>query len=93
MCYSRISPSQGGYLSSDTPREQRQYFAYLLRVWQVSSAGQISWRASLEDAETGERIGFADLDALCAYLNKRTSGADSGGLGPIGGQSETDLAF
>jgi len=78
-------------LSPHAPSEQRQYFAYLLRVWQVSSAGQVNWRASLEDSETGARLGFADLHALCAYLNKRIAAGDSGGLESVGGQSGTDL--
>ena len=67
------------------------YFAYLLRIWKVTSAGQASWRASLEDAETGERVGFGDLDALFAYLNKRIAAGNSSGLGSIGSQSGPDL--
>lgn len=39
-------------------------FSYLLRLWR--SDGQ--WRASLEIPETGQRIGFANLEQLFAYL-------------------------
>ena len=38
--------------------------AYLLHVWH--SDGQ--WRASLENLETGKRLGFANLEQLFAYL-------------------------
>ena len=59
-----------------------RYLAYLLRIWQVTDAGKLVWRASLEDAHTGERQGFASLDALVAFLweqmrkNKRTDRLD-----------------
>lgn len=53
-------------------QEQRQYFSYLLRLWQVSSAGSRVWRASLEDPHTGERRGFADLESLFAFLEEQT---------------------
>jgi hypothetical protein len=46
----------------DLPSSHR--FAYLLHLW--SSAGQ--WRASLENLETGKRLGFANLEMLFAYL-------------------------
>ena len=48
--------------------EQRQYYSYLLRLWQVDGAGSPIWRASLEDPRTGERRGFADLESLVAFL-------------------------
>ena len=59
-----------------------RYLAYLLRIWQVTDAGKLVWRASLEDAHTGERQGFASLDALVAFLweqmrkSKRTGRLD-----------------
>jgi len=64
------------HLSLDTPRDRRQYFAYLLRIWQVTNAGQVGWRASLEDAGTGERRGFADLQGLLRFLEELTNSAD-----------------
>jgi hypothetical protein len=42
------------------------YHAYLLRLWHTRPDGR--WRASLEDAQTGERIGFGSLDEVYAYL-------------------------
>ncbi len=52
--------------------EKRGYRAYLVRLWRVMSAGRSVWRASVEDPHTGERRGFADLDALVAFLKNET---------------------
>lgn len=42
--------------------------SYLLRLWRTDGAGSLCWQASLEVPETGERIGFASLEQLFAYL-------------------------
>jgi hypothetical protein len=52
--------------------QPRRYMAYLVRLWQVTSAGRLVWRASLEDPHTGERRGFADLETLFDFLKERT---------------------
>ena len=52
--------------------QERRYLSYLLRLWQIESKGQLVWRASLEDARTGERRGFAGIDALLAFLRDQT---------------------
>lgn len=49
------------------------YFAYMLRLWRAAADGHLAWRASLEDPQTGERLGFADLGALFDYLAQRTA--------------------
>jgi hypothetical protein len=49
-----------------------RYISYLLRLWQVMCEEGPAWRASLEDTRTGERQGFANLDALLDYLIRRT---------------------
>jgi len=46
----------------------RRYESFLLRVWESDQAGELIWRASLESTDTGERLGFADLSSLFAYL-------------------------
>ena len=51
---------------------QHNYLAYLLRLWQVTSDGNLVWRASVESPHTGERHGFADLQALFAFLEEKT---------------------
>jgi hypothetical protein len=56
--------------------EKRTYNAYLLRLWRVNTGCSTVWHASLEDAHTGERTGFADLRGLLAYLEEQTSHAD-----------------
>jgi hypothetical protein len=48
------------------------YLAYLLRLWREKGGGRTRWRASLEDPHTGEKLGFAHLDELVAFLRERT---------------------
>ena len=43
-------------------------FSYLLLLWRTNGAASFNWQASLEIPETGERIGFANLEQLFAYL-------------------------
>ncbi len=50
---------------------QRPYLAYLLRLWQTQDKGELGWRASLENAHTGEKLAFAHLDELVAFLRER----------------------
>jgi hypothetical protein len=52
--------------------EQQRYFAYMLRLWQVSSDGEPIWRASLESPHSGELRGFANLELLFAFLEEQT---------------------
>ena len=55
--------------------QKRRYLSYLLRLWQIESRGRLVWRASLEDARTGERRGFASIDALLIFVRRQTSTA------------------
>jgi hypothetical protein len=50
---------------------QSDYQSYLLRLWRAKE-GEEGWRASLESAQTGERKGFATLDALFDYVRAQT---------------------
>ena len=50
------------------------YRSYLLRLWQVRNGEEAHWRASLQEACTGERHGFAGLEALFEFLRDRTEG-------------------
>ena len=50
--------------------EQPAYYSYLLRLWQEDKQGN-TWRMSLENVQTGERIGYANLDHLFGYLSQR----------------------
>ena len=49
----------------------RPYVAYMLRIWRVEGQAGSTMRASLEDARSGERRSFADLEALCVYLREQ----------------------
>lgn len=42
--------------------------SYLLRLWRAEGGAGFNWQASLENTETGKRIGFANLEQLFAYL-------------------------
>ncbi len=42
--------------------------SYLLRIWQTGEPDLFNWRFSLENPETGKRIGFASLEELFLYL-------------------------
>ena len=52
--------------------QKRRYLAYLLRLWPEWSGGRPLWRASLERPQAGERLGFASLVHLFAYLENET---------------------
>jgi len=41
-------------------------------MWQVRRDEALVWQASLENVRTGERVGFATVEALVAYLRKQT---------------------
>lgn len=58
--------------------ERRRYVSYLLRLWQAQDEGELAWRASLESAHTGERLGFASLADLHAFLDRETAGPKEG---------------
>jgi hypothetical protein len=58
----------------------REYVAFLLRLWNAHPAGKPGdWRASLEDPHSGERKGFASLEALFGYLGQLTNGMTGAG--------------
>jgi hypothetical protein len=50
--------------------EEEGYLAYLLRLWPVRNGETMLWRASLESPYSGERHGFADLEAVLTFLKQ-----------------------
>jgi hypothetical protein len=56
--------------------EREHYLAYMLRLWRIGEDGK-TWRASLENAHTGARQGFANLNALLAFLEEKTDQVSS----------------
>jgi hypothetical protein len=73
-------------------KRPHQHPAYLLRLWPVHSQEQTIWRASLENAHTGEVLGFATLAQLTAFLEAQTTALVEGQTTPmrnLPGRSET----
>jgi hypothetical protein len=44
------------------------YRSYLLRLWAADEQGQRVWRASLQNARTGEQLCFSTLERLFTFL-------------------------
>ena len=53
-------------------KHQTTSLSYLLRLWPAGVAHQQVWRASLEDVQSGERRGFANLEQLFVFLMEQT---------------------
>ena len=54
-----------------TQNKTPQYRSYLLRCWETCTERPnrpATWRFSLQDSETEQTYGFADLAALVRYL-------------------------
>ena len=56
-------------------KEEQRYRSYLVRLWQTESSSEWIWRASTENAHTGERRGFARLELLFQFLEEEAGGA------------------
>jgi hypothetical protein len=69
--------SQGGKRT----RERPDYAAYLLRLWRETGRETAQWRASLQNPHTGERVGFASLGELFAFLEEETGSSSPGSAG------------
>ena len=52
-----------------------RYQSYLLRVWREGGNGP--WRATLEDAHSGERRAFANLSRLFDFLEQQTDAVET----------------
>ena len=63
-------------------RDPRRHVSYLLRLWQAQTEGVVVWRASLQSADTGERMGFATLVALLSFLEQKCGAVDSAKANP-----------
>ena len=59
-------------------RELPPYVSYLLLLWQETGGETSCWRASLQDPQTGQRVGFADLENLFSFLRRKTGGSPDG---------------
>jgi hypothetical protein len=72
---SGLGDPKGLLLEIAMTTQEPRYLAYMLRLWQVRDTEDMVWRASLEDAHTGERRGFASLEMLVAFLQEQTRSA------------------
>jgi hypothetical protein len=63
------------------------YYSYLLRMWQVPTNGERTWRIQLENVQTGEKSGFTSLEKLLVYLNQVVNGEDN----PSGEGSQSEV--
>jgi hypothetical protein len=52
------------------------YYSYLLRIWQVPTNEDHSWRIQLENVQTGEKHGYSSLGELLTYLRLVTTQND-----------------
>lgn len=51
-----------------------RYHRFILALWQEADPpadDHASWRFSLEDPHTGQRLGFAEFDQLIAFLTEQ----------------------
>ena len=62
-------------LAEKLVKRQRRYLSYLLRLWQSGQGKEAVWRASLESPLSGERLGFATLKDLFAFLETQAKSA------------------
>jgi hypothetical protein len=61
--------------------EKQRYHSFLLRLWQVKENEHTVWRASLESSHTGERWGFANVEALFEFVRQEIGAAYEAGEG------------
>ena len=69
----------------DCPRAHgvyHHYRSYLLRLWQETPGAR--WRASLQDAASGELTAFGSTEQLVAFLQDLNA-RDDASTGPTGG--------
>ncbi len=63
----------------DLSHKPARYQVYVLRLWQEQAASAehlAEWRFVLEEPKTGQRRGFASLDALTAFLEIELQGRE-----------------
>jgi hypothetical protein len=64
-------------------------YSMILRLWCADQSDSACWRASLENPETGKRIGFASLEQLFVHLIDITErGSDFDAMDNVLGESQ-----
>jgi hypothetical protein len=85
VCYTvRMRDSEARSVAEKPTVQKRRYLSYLLRLWQESGGSPWRepplWRASLQSPQSRERLGFASLADLFAYLEDETRSSSSGSV-------------
>ena len=70
-------------MANKPKKQHKRYLSYMLRLWRENADGLAKsdkppWRASLERPQVGERLGFASLVDLFAYLEEETESNSPG---------------
>jgi hypothetical protein len=47
---------------------KKQYYAWMLRINPISNGEDWTWRISLEDPRTRDRVGFDSLEAFITFI-------------------------
>lgn len=68
-------------MTGEEVEKTNRYHAYLLRVWCDNGGEQALWRASLESPQVAERLSFASLVELFAFLEQETGLSKPGSEG------------
>lgn len=58
-------------------KESPKYHSFLLRLWALRQKGILVWRASLENPQTEEILGFESPENLFDYLRNLTRREDN----------------
>ena len=54
-------------------REPHRYYSCLIRIWEVHTNDERTWRASLERPGLDERVGFSNMEELFAFIREDVS--------------------
>lgn len=79
-------------MSRKTGDRPAQHHFFILGLWPLSASRPghtLTWRFSLENTQTGERIGFSSLAELTAYLETWLQHS-AGGATPINSSEDVD---
>lgn len=70
--------SETAHVDGLVPRPP-QYHSYLLRFWEERGETDTAriWRFMLQDPETSERFGFANLDSLTDWIHKKITARET----------------
>jgi hypothetical protein len=50
----------------------KNYYSYLLRIWQTENSKNQAWLASLEDPHTRQIVNFTSLEQLFEFIKTQT---------------------